>query len=116
MANYNGYQGNMNSVSAVITAAAAHSSTITLNGLCLCAIQMPTTFTGTAITFLASVDNVTFQTLNVTTSGTALSYTVAQARFVSLNPQDFQGVNYLQLVSNASEAADRTLVCVVKGL
>lgn len=111
-----GYQGNFNPAQSVaIASGQTASAVIACSGFVLCGIQLPAAFTGTTLTFQASIDGTTFQPVYSTASGTALSYTVAQGHYVAVNPQDFQGVNYLKIVSGSSEGAARTLVCALKG-
>lgn len=90
------------------------SAAILCNGLSLVGIQLPATFTGTALTFQVSVDGTTYQSL-YNASG-AVSYTVAEGRFYAINPQDFYGVVYLKIVSGSSEGAARSFTALLKGL
>jgi hypothetical protein len=117
MAYVEGYQGNFNpNLAAVISASTTTSAVINLGGFTLCGIQIPAAFTGTALTFLVcSTATGTFVPLKTSTSGTSLSYTVAQGTYAAINPQDFYGVNYLQIVSGSTEGSARTLICSVKG-
>lgn len=108
--------GNFNpSLSAVIASSAQISTIIECGGLALCGVLLPATFTGTALTFNASVDGTNFFPVHSTTSGTALSYTVAQGTYCAIDPKDFYGVNYLIIKSGSSEAAARTLIVSLKG-
>lgn len=91
------------------------SAAIALAGLCLCGIHLPAAFTGTTLTFQASADGVTYTAVKSTTSGTALSYTVAQGTFAAIDPKDFQGINYLKIVSGTAEGGARTLNIAVRG-
>ncbi len=112
-----GWQGNFNpALAAVIASSGTKTAAVHLGGMALCGIQFPATFTGTTVTFEASFDGVTFVALKSTTSGSALSYTVAQGTFAAIDPKDFQGVNYLKVVSGSTEGAARTLQLAVKGL
>lgn len=111
-----GYQGNFApAVSAVIPINTQTSATINTGGMALCGVFIPAAFTGTAITFLASHDGTNFVPVKSTTSGSALSYTVAQGQFNAIDPKDFNGIQYLQIKSGSSEAAARTLVASLKG-
>ena len=92
------------------------SAAIICNGLALVGIQLPTTFTGTTLTFQGSMDGTTFQTIKSTTSGTSLSYTVAQATYVAIDPTPFQGLKALKLVSGASEGGARAFTAALKGI
>lgn len=112
----NGYQGQFNpSVSATILINTQETSVIETGGFCLCGILLPASFTGTAVTFEASVDGTNFFAVKSTTSGSALSYTVAQGTYAAIDPKDFQGIQYLKIKSGSSEAAARTLICAMKG-
>lgn len=86
-----------------------------LGGLTLVGILLRA-FTGTALTFeVCDTIDGAFVPLKSTTSGSALSYTVAQNTYAAIDPKDFQGVNFLKLVSGGAEAADRTPVLMLKG-
>jgi hypothetical protein len=111
-----GYQGNFNpALAATIANGQQISSTIKLGGFSLVGVFLPAAFTGTALTFLASHDGTNFFSVVTSTSGTALSYTVAQGTYAAIDPKDFQGIEYLQIKSGSSEAAARTLTLAVKG-
>jgi len=112
-----GYQGNFNpNYAASIPATTATSGVINCGGLVLCGVLLPTTFTGTTLTFLmCSTATGTFVPVYSTTSGTKLSYTVAQGQYCAIDPKDFQGINFLQIVSGSTESATRALVCSLKG-
>lgn len=116
-AKYSGYQGQfLSGVQAIIANGGTESANIALNGMCLCGIFFPAAFTGTAVTFEASLDGTTFFAVKSTTSGTSLSYTVAQGEYVAINPVDFQGIATLRIVSGSSEGAARTLNLSLKGI
>lgn len=100
---------------AAIASGQTVSAAIPVNGLALVGIQLPAAFTGTALTFQGSLDGVLFQPIFVTTSGTALSYTVAQGHYVAIDPAPFQGLKALKLVSGTSEGAARALTLALKG-
>ena len=108
--------GSMIQTAVTIASGQTTSPAIVNNGLSLVGIQLPAAFTGTAISFLASVDGITFQPIYDTVSGTALSYTVAQGHYVAINPQDFYGVVQFKIVSGSSEAAARSFTCALKGI
>ena len=98
-----------------IASSGTTSAAISTNGLSLVGCQLPATFTGTAITFtVATTVGGTYQALT-NASGT-LSYTVAQGKYIAINPADFYGVQFFKIVSNATEGATRTLVCSLKGI
>ncbi len=91
-------------------------STINANGLALVGIQLPAAFTSTTLTFYGSIDGSTWQQVYVTTSGTALSYTVAQGHYVAIDPVPFYGLKYLQIKTGSDETATRSLTVSLKGL
>lgn len=101
---------------ATIAISTTTSAAIQTNGLSLVGIQLPAAFTGTAISFLGSVDGTTYQAVKSTTSGTALSYTVAQGTYAAINPQDFYGLPFIKLVSGSTEVAARSFTVALKGL
>lgn len=112
-----GYQGNAIPFRSVVIANGQQSSgAIDCGGMALCGILFPAAFTGTALTFEVSdaIDG-TFVPLKSTTSGSALSYTVAQATYGAIDPKDFQGVRFLKVKSGSSEGAARTLKLSLKG-
>lgn len=117
MSYLSGYQGQFNPAqSVVIASSATDSAAISCGGLVLCGVKLPATFTGTAISFLMcdTVDG-TYVAVKSTTSGTALSYTVAQGTYCAIDPRDFQGISFLKIKSGSTEGAARTLVCSLKG-
>lgn len=113
---FQGWQGIFSpAVAASIAATQTTSAPIECKGQALCGIQMPAAFTGTTLTFKASIDGTTFQPIYNTTSGTLLTYTVAQGRYIAINPQDFLGVNYLEIVSGSTEGTLRNFTVALKG-
>lgn len=75
----------------------------------LAGLVIPSAFTGTAISFMVSADGVTYGTFKQ--SGTAVSITVAASDAVDLLGS-FPGLSawpYVEIVSNASESAARTI-------
>ncbi len=113
-----GYQGNFNPFQSVAIANGAQlSAAINTGGLALCGIILPAAFTGTTITFEVSDALAgTYVPLKSTTSGSALSYTVAQATYCAIDPKDFQGVQFLKIKSGSAEGGARTLKLSLKGL
>jgi hypothetical protein len=114
-ANFTGFQGILKpNVPATIAMGAQNSSVVLQNGFSLAGIQLPAAFTSTAITFLGSLDGVTFQP--VYNSAGLVSYTVAQGRYIAINPADLQGLAQIQIVAGTAEAAARTLTLSLKGI
>lgn len=114
---FTGYQGILQAPATLtIPASGTTSNALYLKGFELSGILLPATFTGTAVSFLASYDGTNFYPLKTTTAGTTLSYTVTQNTFAAIAPADFAGVLYLKIVSNATEAAARTLKLSIRGI
>lgn len=85
----------------------------------LVGIITPAALTGTAFSFKVSPkvssDGAVgdfYDFYNV--AGSAVSVTVAASRYIGIVPSDMSGVNCLKIVSNASEAAARTIICVIR--
>lgn len=112
-----GYQGLFNPGLAVAIAnGATDSAVIPTGGMALCGIIFPAAFTGTTVSFLVSnAADGTFVPLKSSTSGTLLSYTVAQGNYAALDPKDFQGVPFLKIKSGSTEGGARSLICMLKG-
>lgn len=86
-----------------------------MNGFSLVGIKVPAAFTGTALTF-TMCDTVDGTYVPVKgTSGSTVSYTVAQGNYYAIDPKDFHGIQFLKIVSNGTEAAARTLLLSLKG-
>lgn len=95
--------------------AGTKTAALDLGGFTLVGIQLGA-FTGTALTFeVSSAIDGTFVPVKSTTSGTALSYTVAQNTYAALDPKDFYGLNFIKIVSGSTEGSDRTLILTLKG-
>lgn len=108
-------QGQLILNNATISSGQALSSLISTTGLSLCGIQIPATFTGTAITFqAATIAAGPYQP--VYNSAGLVSYTVAAGRYLAIDPKDFYGILFLKVQSNATEAASRTLISSLKGI
>lgn len=72
------------------------------------AIVTPSALTGSAFTFQASADQGT-NFYNLYNEGTQYSVNVGASRYIALNPNVFEGVKVLRIVSGSSEAATRTI-------
>jgi len=76
------------------------------------ALQMPTAFTGTAVTFQGSADGETFQQIYV--GGSAYTETVAASKNVVLDGSAFAPFEHIKVVSGSSEGAARTIVVIMR--
>ena len=105
---------NTKATTVTIANAGTTTPTITLDANKIpLAIDIPAAFTGTSISFRASalsggpLDPLYYES-------TLYSVTVGTSRFISLNRAAFEGVKFLQLVSNAGggEGAARDIILV----
>lgn len=93
---------------AVIAISESDSAEVDLGGYDLCGITMPAAFTGTAISFkVATASGGTFNVVH--DGGSLLSETASASKYIVLDPNQFKGVQYLKVVSNGTEVAERTL-------
>ena len=81
-------------------------------GRTVLALVTPSALTGTALSFQASVDGSTYNT--VTDEGSAYSVTAAASRFISIKAGLLAGARYIKVVSGSSEGADRTIEVVTR--
>lgn len=107
--------GQLVNVTAVIAPSTTSSGVISSAGMSLVGCQLPTTFTGTGLSFVvATGSTATYQELD--NSSGKVSYTVTQGKYIAINPVDFYGVKFFKIVSNATEGSARSLVCSLKGI
>lgn len=107
--------GQLVSVATSIPISTTTTPVISSEGMPLVGIQLPASFTGTALTFtVATAVDGTYQPLY--NSSGLVSYTVAPARFIAIEPKDFYGVFFFKIVSNGTEAAARALTLSLKGI
>jgi hypothetical protein len=76
------------------------------------AIVTPSALTGTAFTFQASTDGTNF--FNLYNEATQYSVNVGASRYIALNPDVFQAIRHIRIVSGSAEAALRT-ISVISG-
>lgn len=107
--NAGGSNFDTNTVTIAINTTTSTALDLSTNGFV--GLIIPSAFTGTAITFTGSIDNSTFTAL-YNSDNSAFSITVSASRYYCLNPADFLGMRYVKIVSNASEAAARTITVV----
>jgi hypothetical protein len=101
-------------IAATITVATSTtiSGEVDLGGTEIVGLQMPATFTGTAITFqVATVSGGTYQAM-IDGAGNTVTKTVANGKYVGIDPTLFRGVRFLKLVSGSAENADRVITVI----
>ena len=82
-------------------------------GSAVVAIYIPASFEGTALTFQGSMDGTNFAQV-ITTAGTALTYTVAADKWLTVPANDLAGYNWIKPVSGTAMGANRTLQFAVR--
>jgi len=87
------------------------SAALDLGDKTLVGLQMPSAFTGVALTFQASFDGTTYATV-VDDTGGSLTYTVAASTYIVIHPTTFAGIKKLKVVSGTAEGADREIVAI----
>lgn len=107
--------GRLISKQVTIASSGTKTAAIDLAGMTLVGLLFGT-LTSTAMSFETS-DAIagTFVPVKSTTSGTALSYTVAQNTYAAIDPKDVQGLNFIKLVAGSSEGGLRTITLLLKG-
>lgn len=95
-----------------IASAGTTTPTITLDANRVpLAIEMPSAFTGTTITFKAA-SRSSGTPVPLYFESTLYSLTVGASRHIALDREAFDGVKYLQIVSGSAEAAGRDLILI----
>lgn len=88
------------------------SSHYELGGTHLIGVLMPSAFTGTKLTIQGSIDGINFYELYGSSSGTAKEIKVSANKFIEIESNYDNSFNFIKLVSNASEAAERKIKIV----
>lgn len=96
----------------IIASGQTASASAQIGDLILTGFILPAAFTGTAVTFQGSLDNITFYTIYDSTN-TALTATVTQGRAYTMNLVNFTTWPYMKIVSGSAEGADRTVTLLV---
>jgi len=106
---------------ASFAASGTQSGAVTLYGLQLVALQMPSAWNSADLTMLASADGSTYGDLydETGTEHTITAGTGAYSNFIYLTPSDYAGIYYLKVRSGASgsavtQTAARSITLVVR--
>lgn len=105
------------SIAASIASGQTISGSISLQGTVIMGIIMPVALTGTTLYLNVSTDGITFYNI-VNTAGSpyGITATGSVGNYVALDPNIVGGANYVQLQSQAAEAATRSFQLVVRAL
>lgn len=101
-------------ITATIAAGETTSDIVDCGGMSVVGIYTPAALTGTTFTFLVSPDNVLPYYAYYDAAGTQVSKTFGASRFIYVEPAWSQGVRYFKFVSNQAEAAERTILVIVR--
>lgn len=90
---------NLTQIAATIANGAALSAEIDLGANVLCGINMPAVWSAAAMTFQVSTDGGVTWNEMTTSAGAAVSYTVASAQYIAVDPLLWAGINALKIRS-----------------
>ena len=104
-----------------IASGATVSDAIDISGFQLVALEIPSNFDGTTITFQAAEVSSVGQTGRAwgtyyavyAADGTQYTITTAASRRVQISPADLLGVKSLKLVAGTAQATDDTIITAV---
>lgn len=97
---------------ATIASSGTASAAVDLGGLTLCGLYVPATFTGTALTFQTSLTLGGTYVAVLDDAGGSLTRTVAQGKYLPLDPSIFAGIQFLKVVSGSTEGAARDIILI----
>lgn len=105
-----------NNIQATIAISGTKSNVLSLAGLSLVGMLLPSTFDGTTITFETSdAADGTFVPV-IKSDGNPLTYTCAASKFVAVDPKDFYGVLFLKIVAGTAQSTTSTVIkCTARG-
>ena len=99
-------------VEAVIPNAGTDSAVVTVPvNKCLLGFRIPGTFSGTAVSFKMGMESTDTQRA-IYDGASLVSIAVTANRYYYVDPKIFVGCNFITLVSNATEGAERTISLV----
>lgn len=99
----------INITTTTIAAAGTTSGAVSLGGTVPCGIITPAALDGSAISFLVSLDDVTYYPMSID-GATTESQDIGVGLAIGLDPRQFQAWLFLKIVSNATETADRAFI------
>lgn len=99
----------------VILDTAQQSNSVDILGNTLVSVIIPSNFIGTAITFEASVDNITFFTMHTPCEPLDI-INIVPSIWVGVPPADFASARYIRLTSDLVQTSDTTIILGVRPL
>lgn len=111
---------NRNVVEAVIANGESLAPAVYLEGEVLVGIRIPAAWTAASITFQASMDDVTYLNVYLSTAATELAITVAVDRHIWLDPWENASYRWLKVRSGTAaipvnQGAERTIELITRG-
>ena len=91
------------------------SGALNLHGNIICAIIAPI-MTGTSLTFSVSFDGTTYYDYYDQYNSQPSIVVSSAARYIEIDEEDFVGAQYVKLISNATEAAQRSFSIITRPL
>ncbi len=103
------YSGIVEDQTTTIASGATKSAAVNVYGTTICAIEIPSTFTGTSISFEGSIDGTNFAPI-YDMDGVLVSISgVSASKTFVLNPTIFYAYRSIKIVSGSTEGAERTI-------
>lgn len=104
-------------LTATIASSGTTSGVIDLGGATLCGIIVPAAMTGSAISLQMSNDDTGTFVAVQDGAGSDLSLAIAASKYVPFsNLTLMAGLRFIKLVSNSTEAAERTITLVTRAV
>lgn len=100
-------KGKLDFEPATISNGQTKSNVIDLRGMTLCGLYMPAAFTGVAISFEAATAAAGSYIPVEDGLGAAVSLVVSPGKYVRVDPALYAGIQFLKIVSGATELGDR---------
>jgi hypothetical protein len=91
------------------------STALDVFGCVLSAIEIPSAFTGTTISFKGSIDGTTYSPV-YDKIGALYSVAVGTSRIIVLDPTITYGLRYIKIVSGSAEGAARNIKCGITNI
>lgn len=114
MANITGYQSALQTADVTIAINTTTSDLLALGGTVATGLILTGAITGTELSFTASFDGITFYTLK-DEAGNAITLPITgSSGYYNLNEEQFVHCSFIKVVSNASEAAARTITIIAR--
>lgn len=96
----------------VIANGGTASTSYELGGTHLIGVLIPASITGTKLTIEGSIDGTNFYQLYGSSSGNAKEIKITAGKFIEIESNYDNPFNFIRLVSNATEGAERILKIV----